>query len=270
MEPDRVRSAGNPAKTSSSAAAVKSASRVLELLEFAQQVRRPFKAVELREALDWPASSTQMLLQTVVESGYLIFNNQTKHYFPSPRVFALGSWPGDAHWDLEGIFDVLQEIAAETGETAVLSIENVYGAQCVKLVPGRTPMPVKIASGFRAPLTSSAAGLAILTAKSDGQVMTAVQKSRELAARGIESYAQMMKTVHQFRREGRALVYGRLWADSCWISVPTPKPYNMVPATISVGGSLATMKRREDAVTLATFSAISRWRANARAPGRTG
>jgi hypothetical protein len=69
----------------------------------------------------------------------------------------------------------------------------------------------------------------------------------------------LMKKVGQFRREGRALVYGRLWSESCWISVPTPKPYNKVSATISAGGSLDTMKRREDAVTSVMLSAMSRW-----------
>jgi DNA-binding IclR family transcriptional regulator len=260
MNPETEQRAEEPRRKQGSAALVKSASRVLELLEFAQQLRRPFKAVDLRNALNWPASSTQMILETVVESGYLIFNNETKQYFPSPRIFTIGAWLGSSTCDLSGAFDVLNEIASETGETVYLSIENNYSAQCVKAVPGRTRIPFEFPVGYRAPLASSAAGLAILMAKSDGQAMTAVQKSRELASSGRESYSQMMKTVHQFRREGRAIVYGRLWAESCWISVPTPKPYNMVPATISAGGSIATMKRREDAVTLTMFSAISRWR----------
>ena len=260
MNSDRAHGAELPGSGHGGAALVKSASRVLEVLEFSQQVRKPFKAVDLRNALDWPASSTQMILQTMMESGYLIFNNQTKQYFPSPRIFALGAWLGCSDCDLSGVFDVLDEIASETGEMVALSIENNYSAQCVRIVPGRTPIPFEFSAGYRAPLTSSAAGLALLTAKSDGQAMTAVQKSRELAASGRDSYVQTMKKIQQFRREGRAIVYGRLWPASCWISVPTPKTYNMVPVTISAGGSLETMKRREDAVTSAMLSAISRWR----------
>ena len=260
MNPDQAQCAKESTREPSGAASVKSASRVLELLEFTQEIKRPFKAVEARNALDWPASSTQMILQTVVESGYLIFNPETKQYFPSPRLHTLGAWLGNTNADLPGAFDVLEEIAAETGETVTLSIENNYSAQCVKVVPGRAPIPFAIPVGYRAPLTCSAAGLAILMSKSDGRAMTTVQKSRELAAAGRESYSRTMKTVHEFRREGRALVYGRIWAESCWISVPTPMKYNRVPATISAGGSIATMKRREDAVTQAMFTAISRWR----------
>src|SRR4051794_25350837 len=69
---------------------VKSASRVLDVLEYAQRCRKPFKAVCLRSEFDWPASSTQELLQTLVKSGYLVFNSKTKLYFPSPRVLTLG------------------------------------------------------------------------------------------------------------------------------------------------------------------------------------
>lgn len=251
---------GSAVRSQGGVASVKSASRVLELLEYAQDIKKPFKAVDLRTTLNWPASSTQMILETMVDSGYLIFNHDTKHYFPSPRVFTIGAWLSSSCCDLPVAFEVMEEIAAETGETVALSIENGYSAQCVKVLPGRTPIPVEIPTGFRAPLASSAAGLAILMAKSDGQAMSAVQKSRELASAGRESYAQMIDRVHRFRREGRALVYGRIWPDSCWVSVPTPTPYNMVAATISAGGSINTMKRREDAVASAMLSAMSRWR----------
>lgn len=259
MNSDRAQPVQRHLGKASPSTSVKSASRVLEILEFAQQIQRPFKAVDLRTALEWPASSTQMLLETVVENGYLIFNNETKQYFPSPRVFSMGSWLNSAHSDLAGVFEVLHEIAEETGETVTLSIENNFSAQCVKVVPGHKPIPVEIPVGLRAPLTRSAAGLATLMAKSDGKAMSTVQKSRELAAAGRESYSQTIKTVQEFRREGRALVYGRLWPESCWISVPTNRTYNKVPITISAGGAMATMKRHEDSVTTAMFSAISRW-----------
>jgi len=249
-----------PLRNRSNAALVKSAVRVLELFEFAHQVQRPFKAVDLRNALDWPASSTQMILETLVESGYLVFNNSTKQYLPSPRVATIGCWLSDSDSGLEGAFEVMEEIAAETGQMVALSIENSYSAQCVKVVPGRETIPVDIREGFRAPLTSSAAGFGILMGKSDGQAITTVQKSRELAPVGTDAYSQLMKRVGQFRREGRALVYGRLWPESCWVSIPTPKPYNSVSATISAGGSIATMKRREDAVTSVMLAAMERWK----------
>ncbi len=259
MIPEVTQSAAKTVEKASNGAQVKSAVRVLDLLEYAQRIQRPFKAVELRSALNWPASSTQMILETVVESGYLIFNSETKQYFPSPRVVTLGEWLGNPGGDLSGATDVLNEIAEETGETVTFSIENNYSAQCVKVVPGRKPTPVDILEGLRAPLTCSAAGLATLMAKSDGQALSIVKKSRELSPFARDSYSRTIETVHQFRREGRALVYGRLWPESCWISVPVKKTYNKVPITISAGGDIATMRRREDTVTHAMLSAISRW-----------
>jgi DNA-binding IclR family transcriptional regulator len=239
---------------------VKSAVRVLELFEFAQQVQRPFKAVDLRNALDWPASSTQMILETLVESGHLVFNNTTKHYLPSPRVASMGSWLGDADDSLSGAYEVMLEIASETGLMVALSIENGYSAQCVKIIPGRTAIPVEIREGVRAPLTSSACGFAILMGKTDAQAITSIQKSRELAKVGTDAYLQVMQKIRQFRRERRALVYGRLWPESCWISVPTPKTYNSVSAAISAGGPIAAMDGREDIVTSIMHAAMARWK----------
>jgi DNA-binding IclR family transcriptional regulator len=252
--------AASTSQSLGNAALVKSAVRVLELFEFARRVQRPFKAVELRNALDWPAASAHMILETLVESGYLVFNNETKQYFPSPRVTTIGHWISDAGSALAGASQVMEEIAAETGQMVALSIENNYSAQCVRVVPGRTPIPIEILEGFRAPLTTSAAGFAILMAKTDGQAITTVQKSRELVPAGTDTYSKVIGKVSQFRREGRALVYGRLWPESCWVSVPTPRPYNCVSATISAGGSIATMRRREDAVTSIMIAAINRWK----------
>jgi DNA-binding IclR family transcriptional regulator len=234
--------------------------RVLELFEFAQQVQRPFKAVDLRNALDWPASSTQMILETLVESGHLVFNNTTKHYLPSPRVASLGSWLGDADDSLSGAFEVMHEIASETGLMVALSIENGYSAQCVKIIPGRTPIPIQIREGLRAPLTSSACGYAILMGKTDAEAITSIEKSRELAKVGTEAYLQVMRRIRQFRREGRALVHGRLWPDSCWIAVPTPRTYNSVSAAISAGGSITSLGVREETVTSVVHAAMARWK----------
>lgn len=242
-----------------SVAQVKSASRVMELLEFARQIKTPFRALDLRTALNWPASSTQMILQTVVDSGYLIFNHETKQYFPSPRLFTIGNWLGKSEWNLPGALNVLSEIAYETGETVALSIENDYWAQCVKVVPGKKPIPFEIPGGYKAPLTSSAAGLAILMDKSDDKALKTMQRSHDLSSPEEESCFHAMKALHKFRREGRSVVYGRIWAESCWIAIPTPEPYHMVSATISVGGSASRMKRREDAIAEAMLAAVSRW-----------
>jgi DNA-binding IclR family transcriptional regulator len=232
----------------------------LDLFEFAQHVQRPFKAVDLRNALDWPASSTQMILETLVESGHLVFNNTTKHYLPSPRVASLGSWLGDADDSLSGAFEVMHQIASETGLMVALSIENGYSAQCVKIIPGRTPVPIHIREGIRAPLTSSACGFAILMGKSDAQAITSIQKSRELAISAPNAYLQVMQQIRQFRRERRALVRGRLWPESCWISVPTPRTYNSVSAAISAGGPIASMDRREETIASVMHAAMARWK----------
>lgn len=62
--------------------AVKSAGRVLEVLELLGNVRKPLSASEIGRLLDYPKSSTNVLLKYLTNLGYLSFDPDTMHYFP--------------------------------------------------------------------------------------------------------------------------------------------------------------------------------------------
>ena len=72
--------------------AVKSAGRVLEVLELLGNVRKPLSASEIGRLLEYPKSSTNVLLKYLTNLGYLPFDPDTMHYLPSLRVTSLGAW----------------------------------------------------------------------------------------------------------------------------------------------------------------------------------
>src|SRR5215471_12160295 len=71
---------------------VKSAGRVLQVLEFFDDIRRESNVVEIKDALGYPQSSTSALLRSLVELGYLNYNNTSRTYIPTTRVALLGTW----------------------------------------------------------------------------------------------------------------------------------------------------------------------------------
>src|SRR3954467_12300537 len=79
--------AGPPAS-----ALVKSAGRVLQVLEFFDEVQREARVQEIAERLSFPQSSTSVLLKCLVQLGYLDYDANSRSFLPSPRVALLGTW----------------------------------------------------------------------------------------------------------------------------------------------------------------------------------
>jgi len=71
---------------------VKSAVRVLEVLELFDRLQREASVGEVARELGYPVSSTSMLLGSLLERGYLRHGPDQRTYFPTPRVTLLGAW----------------------------------------------------------------------------------------------------------------------------------------------------------------------------------
>ena len=68
---------------------VKSAVRVLEVLELFDRLQREASVGEIARELGYPVSSTSMLLGNLLERGYLRHGPDQRSYFPTPRVTLL-------------------------------------------------------------------------------------------------------------------------------------------------------------------------------------
>src|SRR3954464_13358310 len=71
---------------------MKSAGRVLEILEYFDDIQRSSTVMEVANALGYPQSSASALLRSLVATGYLNFDPRTRMYITSSRVALLGSW----------------------------------------------------------------------------------------------------------------------------------------------------------------------------------
>jgi len=89
---------------------VKSAVRIMQIFEYFQDVGRPARAIEIGEALELPKSSAIGLLKTLVETGYLAFNTNTKTYFPSFRIVCSGSRLSSVYFGELGMLDHMNDL----------------------------------------------------------------------------------------------------------------------------------------------------------------
>ena len=147
----------------------KSATRALDILEHLAIMKRPMRAIEIGHVFGWRASSTDQLLKTMVDSGYLIFDSSQKFYRPSPRLARFAAWLTATYYGDEKLHRLLALIHGRTGETATLAVRQDSHMQVVDLVsPPCGPQPLP--RGLKVPLIGSALGSAYLAARSDSEV----------------------------------------------------------------------------------------------------
>ncbi len=103
-------------------ASVKSAVRVLDLLEALSRAEAPVGVSEISRSLGIPKSTTHMLLTTLESRGYVV-GDALRRFHLNPIFSAQGSWIGGAGAALLRIArEPMDELARATGESSFLGV----------------------------------------------------------------------------------------------------------------------------------------------------
>ena len=146
---------------------VKSAARILQVLELFDEERRPMAVAEIAAHYDWPPSSTSALMSSLVTLGYLEYEPGKRVYRPSVRVALLGDW---IHRDLlkEGqLARLMEHLNEATGETIVLAAQNGLQSQYLRVLQGTNALRLHLHIGTVRPLFGSGTGSMLLSAMDD-------------------------------------------------------------------------------------------------------
>src|SRR5207253_1159749 len=96
---------------------IKSAHRVLEILEYFDREHRTATVMDLSRSLAYPQSSTSELLRCLTALGYLHYNRYRRTYSPTARVALLGSWVDPTLFRGGTVLTALDRVADRVGET---------------------------------------------------------------------------------------------------------------------------------------------------------
>ena len=147
--------------------AVKSADRVLDLLELLGRKARPLSHTEIAQALGIPKSSLTQLLRNLVGRGYLAFA-------PGPNTYALGEAVFALLRNRDGNVDlvaaarpILARLTAATHESSALSLLRDDYVERVCGVDSPQALTYRMTLGTRFLLYSSSIGKAVLAALPD-------------------------------------------------------------------------------------------------------
>lgn len=186
---------------------VKSAARVLEILEFFDATQRPVGAQLVADTLGYPASSTQALLRSLVALGYLAFDPVRRCYAPTLRVALLGGgWIAPELCGTPPLRALINAIGRRSGGDVAVMVRNGDGVDAIM-----TQGPAL--SGRREGVLDGAGGRCLLAACEDGLVGRMLHRMNADAVardRPRTEAATLMRDIGLVRRRG-------------WIAQPDPR-----------------------------------------------
>jgi len=196
-------------------AAVKSAARALDVMEFVVQSPEPPSFAAIAAALQVPKSSLSNLLATLVDRNYLIQPDSRGGYLPGGAIERLNA----AFWRSAGTAErielALSTIRKSLGETAGYWERRGDAAEVIATQPGERALVYLLKIGVRAPLHRVSTGKILLAALEDGEIEAYAARAdfTQETETGIGSRAALLREVADIRATGIARSRGELVED---------------------------------------------------------
>lgn len=223
---------------------VKSAVRVLEVLDFFRQQRRPAALKDIAERLGYPPSSATVLLKNLTDLGYLSYDRSTREYFPTLKVASLGDWISHALFGHGEIFELMQEVHQVSGETVSISLQNDIYTQYIRVIQSTYPLRFHTEEGSQRPLTQSATGWLVLSTHSDAMVERLVRRANIATPRSQDRQplALMQERVAQARREGVLYAENIPLTGGATVAVLLPVQAQGKAVVLGMGGTIERIR----------------------------
>lgn len=238
---------------------VKSAVRVLRVLEFFDGIRRPAGVTEVARALGIPPSSTTGLLQSLVDLGYLVQDAQ-RMYKPTPRVTLLGSWI-DPQLAPDGpVLSLMNELGAATGETIILGIPSGITVRYIHVVPSTNPMRLHVGPGESRPIGLSGIGRLFLSQMEDDEVRQIVFRHNALQPddQNRLSYPAVRRDIENIRAAGYSVSLDRISQGAGLVCLPLPRREGSPPMAVAVAGLSSMIRSNSEQIAGRMSDAIRR------------
>ena len=182
---------------------VKSAARVLQVLEAFAEARKPMRLTEISRELGMPSSSSSVLLRSLEHLGYLSYNQQSRSFFPTQRVVFLGSWLEEESPDAS-LGALTEKLSQITLETVILGAESGHHVQYIRVVQGKYPVRYHVRAGTKRLLPAANLGIALLSRKDNDEIGKTIRSINANLGPSAKKFdlQQVMNLIGRYRRSG--------------------------------------------------------------------
>ena len=214
--------------------AIKSATRVLDVMELLSRTTEPLTHGEVAERLDIPKSSLTPLLRNLVVRRYAVGDGRVFSAGPSLREIARADGARRALPAFSQ--DVIGGLVGQLGESACLSVQRGSEAEVVETMAGPQRLVAKLARGHRSPLHAMSGGRAILAFLPDAFVDSYFE-GRDLARytpATVTSLPALRHRLRTIREEGIAWSFEEFASGSVGIGAPLRLPSGVVVGALNI------------------------------------
>jgi DNA-binding IclR family transcriptional regulator len=226
---------------------VKSAGRVLQILEYFDEVQRPANVVEIAEMLKLPQSSTSALLRSLVAMGYLYFDRMARTYIPGCRVALLGNWVNHPLFMGGSALQCMEDLQQKTGDAVVLALRNGIWAQYIHVVQATSMARLQVTRGALRPLAASGTGYALLATLPDTEVKKIVHRINAETRSGKTAAVdtdELLQTLAEIRRLGYAFTTDLVTPGGAVLAMPLPVTDGGQALVLGLAGISEVLKKR--------------------------
>jgi len=207
-----------------SATGVKSARRVLEILEIIAQSSEPTSFLDLMNGLHYPKSSLHGLLSTMVDMRWLTLDSASRSYHIGVRPWEVGQSFQPSRDLVIRARHYLREVHSELGETVQLGILDVGSLDVVYLdkIEGIRALRLVSEVGARIPAYATAIGKCLLAARPDEELQHtfAGHKLERYTTNTVRDGDKLLKVLKTTRKRGYALDDGEYTSGVFCVAVP--------------------------------------------------
>ncbi|UUX95006.1 IclR family transcriptional regulator [Aquabacterium sp. J223] len=227
---------------------VKSAQRVLELLEFFAEERRPAGVGVIAQALGWPQSSTSVLLKGLADTGFFDHDGRTGMYVPNVRIALATAWLQEHLYSEHNLLRLMESVLERTGHTVMIGTRRGVQVRYLHVLQATREGRFIAKTGSLRPLFRSAAGKVLLTTISEREMAMLLRKANALEADPAQRLAfdAVRREIAQVRRSGHAISLGTSMAGAAALAVLIPVARDREPMSLSVGGPLREIEAERD------------------------
>lgn len=240
-------------------ATVKSATRAFAVLEFLRASRRPRPMSEIAHELDYPRSSTTVLLKTLVKLGYLNYDRQSRNYFPTPKVTRLGDWVPKALFGSGQVIEAMNDLHAATGESVFLGSQNDVYLQYIQTRESIHTLRFHIEEGTIRPIIQSIAGL-VLIADLPADKLENIIRRANIAIPDIGERLRLEDTlamIDEIRTKGYGYVENLPFESGATFAMILPGPVQGQTLALALGGAVSRLRKNHDAYLEALRNAVA-------------
>jgi DNA-binding IclR family transcriptional regulator len=226
---------------------VKSARRVLQILQYFNPERPEATVMDIARTLEFPQSSTTELLKALAQLGFLHYDRHRRIYRPTVQVALLGAWVQPYLFRQGHLLPMMDHINALTGQMVALGTQVALNVQYIHVIPSTSTMRMHIPQGAVRPLLRSAHGKLLLSREMNDDILKLVHRiNAEAPADQQVRPAQLMAEIDRIRQQGYALSTDIVTPGGGMVAVLLPPMESSQTLSLGIGGLTATIQENCD------------------------